>query len=396
MERPSSISDSEAVLDGPSPQHAAPASPESPHGGHSVTPAWVNPRAAEEAKLPGGFAWGLVIALAILGLVELGVRIAPPAKVIPYRNGLDEHYALASYLRATGSADVGFIGSSLTRQGILAPEVKERLESITGGPVRVANYGAAATGADEVYYIVRYMIRHNATPRLLLIEVSPRSFHMVAHDNRIAIFWTLPDWWQARKQGREISRGMLPSVIRNQVGELWATFRYRKTPRIWFEETFLDAPHFPAPMNGDLPLAHIEDKPKETPKQMEIWARRILQDKEFGMDPALVRDLDKALALCRQEGTPVILFEVPVRDFLARRLPPNLGQEFGRIATELARKNNVPLARLDDLQTGIDLTDATNDFKDISHLSYEGAQKYTTALLDRVLGPYVREHWLGK
>lgn len=90
-----------------------------------------------------GLPWAFAFALLIFLGVDVGLRFINPKRVIAYEPGIHEYHAVRTYIDTLGPAEVAFVGSSQTREGILAGDVRRILETNGVKNVEVANYGVA-------------------------------------------------------------------------------------------------------------------------------------------------------------------------------------------------------------------------------------------------------------
>lgn len=59
-----------------------------------------------ELLMPGDFPWALTATIGVLAVVELGIRSADPAHVIPYDLGATQYESVVCHVDAFGPADV--------------------------------------------------------------------------------------------------------------------------------------------------------------------------------------------------------------------------------------------------------------------------------------------------
>lgn len=342
--------------------------------------------------LPGRFPWALAGAALILLAVEIALRFVSPQRIIPYASGLAEHLAIANCIADVGPADVAFIGSSLTRDGIIAPLVRAELETAFECPVYVASYAASALVMDETLAIVKYMIRKNASPSLLLCELSPQQFRRAVSSRLGAttIFWDINDLAKNISQKRPDSTRAIPMFLRREVGQYWITLRYREALRQWIQQALrlIDKPSIP--MLGDYPghwnrrsTASLAD-PARRKSLVQRWLQRNVHDGQYSkIDHRLVARLDQTLLQCRQYNIPIVLYEMPLSPALKQKMPPDVYREFYALVADLARKHQVPLYLIDDL--GLKL--GNEHFADAVHMNRHGAALLTDALTQKVVLP---------
>ncbi|MGE5610214.1 MAG: hypothetical protein ACM359_13250 [Bacillota bacterium] len=341
---------------------------------------------------PAGFPWALVGAGLILVAVEVLFRLAAPTKVIPYSsNALEEHLAVANYLSDVRPADVGFIGSSMTREGVAAPLVREQLQSALGRRVYVANYGASALVADEANAIVRYMLQHRTVSRLLIYEVGLHHFRpsISSRATRVAIFWSLRDWFEDWAQSGKPATRVLPVVIRHEVGQWWRTLRYGRQLEHWAGEWLGLAKGSRVPMRGDhsgkwRSKANLAANSTRRESLVRRWVGGHLRGGRYAkMDPELVQCLEQTLQMCRDHHISLVLYEVPLSASVRAKVPPKVYEEFYALIDQLASTYGVPFYRLADLE----LQFGDEHFADATHMNRHGATLLTEALTEKVILP---------
>ncbi|MGA2496362.1 MAG: hypothetical protein ABSH20_01390 [Tepidisphaeraceae bacterium] len=341
--------------------------------------------------LSGGFPWALAGAVLILLAVEAAVRLADPADVIPYSAGREEHFAVANYLSRFGPADVGFIGSSMTREGIAAPLVRARLEQAVDAPFYVANYGCGGMVADEGNAIVRYMVRNRKIPRLLMYEVNLQHLRpsVSSQAGLLAVFWDVKDWFQEWARTGTPRMRELPVVIRRDIGRWWLTLRYRDRVSEWSREWLRLARSVPVPIQGEYSKllgfnTHLSANPAKRQFLLRKWLDGPLRNGRYPkMDRAMVEYLEDTLRLCRDNQIALVLYEMPVWPGVQARIPSETYEEFYRVVDGLSDKCQVPFYRVADLQ----VTLGDEHFIDVTHMNRHGAAVMTGALIDKAILP---------
>ncbi|MFI5378976.1 MAG: hypothetical protein ACHRHE_06755 [Tepidisphaerales bacterium] len=349
------------------------------------------PGASDAPRLPGGFPWALAGAVLILLAVEAAVRLADPADVIPYSSGREEHFAVANYLSTFGPADVGFIGSSMTREGIAAPLVRTRLEQALDPPFYVANYGCGGMVADEGNAIVNYMVRNKKAPRLLMYEVNLHHLRpsVSSQSGLLAIFWDLHDWFRNWDRTGTPRTRELPVVLRREIGQWWLTLRYRDRVPEWTREWLRLSRSVPVPIQGEYSKflgfnTHLSANPAKRDALLKKWLAGGLRDGHYPkMSGELAQCLEDTLRLCRDNQITLVLYEMPLWPGVQSRIPADSYAEFYRVVGGLADKYQVPFYRLADLP----VTLGDEHFIDVTHMNRHGAAVVTGALLDKAILP---------
>ncbi|MCA9243554.1 MAG: hypothetical protein KDA32_06345 [Phycisphaerales bacterium] len=381
---------------------------------------------SELAQLCGGPPWALFGAIALLAVVEVGVRLAPPEIAIPHQSGGTEYHTARCYLDAFGPAEISLFGTSRTRNGISVPELKARLEAACQadaaiqrrfGDARIANYACSGSNIEVAFSTLRYALRLAPDrPRIAIFGVSAQQLMRGEElSNRAAVFWDIPDWVEAfddtAAQAADPRRSiwkLAPIVVRNELGKNWLTlkyrlrpeafvndivlaWKYRKTRSFTWDEILRGAPS-PSPIRGEPAPWHALEPERSlvtdpiSDERVQLYLQRIQQAGETGLDPQAVRLARRMVELCRERNVPLIVFELPVSDRLARYLPPGANDDLRRLFDELADGENVVFVGLD--QLGVSFSDA--DFREQSHLNLRGATKLSDALFERAILPELK------
>ena len=349
---------------------------------------------APEGELPrGGFPWAFAGAILILLLVEYSIRAADPKSVIPYQLGEQEHHAVAAYLDAVGPADVCFIGSSHTREGVIVGELQKRCRR-AGLPVEVANYGVSGARADGAELVANRILAAERKPRLIVCGVSPRDLRSRNPDwTRLAIFWDLGDWYRNLPGNPARVGPLFPQVLRQEIGRRYLTLRYRELPRYWLAAWLGTVGADPCSIHGDeLSAWHQEERSLKTravpEERMEEYLEqnRLNDGSETDGDRREQAALVRLMRACRAAGVPLVLYEVPMSDHLAERLAPGLNDKHVATLTELARREGVRFVRREEFRMYI----GEGGFREHSHLNHKGALKLTKEMADIVVIPALK------
>ena len=78
---------------------------------------------SETACAGRGFQWAFLGAFVLLAGVEGAARCAEPRSMITYERGVPTRYAVREHVRAYGSAEVCFVGSSRVHVGCCVQRV---------------------------------------------------------------------------------------------------------------------------------------------------------------------------------------------------------------------------------------------------------------------------------
>lgn len=368
-----------------------------------------HPSSTSSSEAPfdvGRVPWALLIAVALLVLVEVAVRVQEPSELIPYENtGRNSYGAIRHHLESYGAADVAFLGSSRGREAVVIPDIAERLRGLLGREVRVANYSSPAASADEAHQITRIMFRvHERRPRVLLLGVTVLQLSAISGRNRHrSELWYVQDWWREKKARRNVRPifGLIPDyqfdalsdAIRLEVGRWYKTFAYRNKISLLVREWTEDFDPPSSPIDGQLtdhqvrvPFISLESRRISNRRVISYLAKRMRRG-EYPLGRDQQKELRALAELCRREGVQFVIFEIPMSEILRRHLPEGTVDRFLRMVIKVAETENVPFVRLTDI--GVEPTNA--DFREQSHLNLPGALKLSRALTDRVIAPYLAD-----
>jgi hypothetical protein len=368
----------------------------------------------EQRRLPHGFPWALFAALVILALVEVGFRTTDPKLVIPYHVPPyiveQECQAVVDYVDAFGVADVCFVGSSRTRQGVLMPVVHEACAHAFGRNAAVANYAVSGAQAELANAIVHHLL-NKGKPRLILCGVSSQALRKEdpGCDRGAAVFWRLSDWLEHYRADPKTARDLFFFVVRNEIARHCLMLRYRERfpalvddlVRTLLKPDDISLPldevlrggRTPSPMLADFTHCQKFDADRSlvtdpmAEEQIQHYLARILQDGKFPMPQEQVDFMEDTIRLCRAHGVEIALFELPISDLLHQRLPPGTHAGFLEKTQRVCDANDVPFYTLKHLG----LTFPDEEFLEHSHVNYHGAMRITQALLDQVIMPRLEE-----
>ncbi len=379
---------------------------------------------SELAHLSAGGPWALLGALALLALVEIGVRAAPAEAMIPHESGGTEYHTARCHLDAFGPAEISLFGTSRTRNGVSVPALRARLEAArmadpglaaAFGQARIANYACSGSNIEVAFSTMRYALRVGPAerPRLALFGVSAQQLMRGQElSNRAAVFWDAADWLEASGDEAAIAADarrnvwkLAPIVARNELGKYWLTLKYRlraealindivlawkyRASRGFSWSDILRGAPSPTPIRGEPAPWHVLEPDRSlitnpvSDARVRLYLERIEQAGETALDPQAVRLARRMVELCRARDVPLIVFELPVSEQLARRLPGAVTDDLRRLFGELADGEQVIFVDLDGL--GVDFSDA--DFREQSHLNLRGATRLSEALFDRAIQP---------
>ena len=356
--------------------------------------------------------WAFILALLLIVGVEVVWRITGPPGPIPYDLGEREYHSLAAHLAAHEPAEVVIIGSSRGRESVVVPELRQAAEQALGRPVTVANYSLSGGRADQHEAVLRRLLRNRKNPALILVGLAERDLRQnEAHYDLLGLFWRLPDWLRAFRQGGVKTLEALPYVARNEFAEWSYTLRYRPQIRHTVQARLSGVPDpIPNPIEGGHTPHHASvlerlakdpgyqerslatrkrGRKKDQSFQDEVrkYVKGQLRKGKFPMDEPLVGSLERIADLCSKAGVPVIFFETPPSDVLRKYLPEGAYRKYLDTVRQTARKRNVPWLTLETMGLRID----DSHMRDKAHLNYKGASALTRALATHGVIPRLKD-----
>jgi hypothetical protein len=311
---------------------------------------------------------------------------------------------LAAYVGEFGPADICVIGSSRAREAVLSDVAAELCRQRLGHNTSVANYACTAARATENESIVRYVLR-NGRPRLILYGVSPlQLLERVEPREQIALFWSWADWWSDFHQAPDHAAGLLPVMLRAELGKCYRTLKFRDRAGVLVSDLLEGASHygasasvsdllagraFPCPFRGERSRLLFRHPNKSlvglniSTEHVRRWIDHLMLDGRYVMDGSQPRRVEGLITACNEAGVDLVMFEIPVAEILERNYPEGVWPEFRQAMQQFARDGGVTFVTAD--QLGLELTDA--DFAEQSHVNHKGAEILTRALFEQVVIP---------
>ncbi len=342
------------------------------------------------------------VAVAVLLSLELLIRAIHPTGTVPW--GLDdfgEYRALGPELQAFGAAQVSVVGSSRVREALLLPALEARLERRLGSPLSVASYALSGARAGESELVVAKLLAASPPPRLIAYGMTLRQVAerwRVGNVTNVARLWSLPDWWRERRERGTWLDRHLPQVLRNELEKRVHVYRVR--PEIQaalaegatrdFAATLAGIWQRTAevsPMRGDL-TEWQRLSPRESRnvpvQRVRTYLAKVSPLGEWRMEQQL-RHLARLVDRCLAADVPVVLFEVPIAPILAEQLTPGTLERFRAGVAQTAASRGVAWVPLEGLGTSF----VKAEFREQSHLNVIGAARFTRAVADRVVLPFL-------
>lgn len=335
-----------------------------------------------------GFPWALALALVLVLCFELLVHQIDPAKLITHERGIQSRFAARHTLDLYGAANVSFIGSSRTLVGITCPELRETVNAALQQDVSVANYASDGAKLQELLPLLRYLLRSNPRPKVIVLPVWATQFQDSELANeRSAVFWNLEDWWRTRKEiGSQVDE-YLPIVIRNMIGEHFLTLRHRKRPMHYLKELKSGGPVQVARKGEHVQLVHLDD-----PDKVHVVTPEVIEGIEtnpFFLEHAAThnqKQLDMVIEmnrLAQDAGVQFAVVEAPNHSAVLKHYPhEGLEDTLKTIIRKLEAKG-VAFVTLDELDTQF----KDDEFRDNVHLNFKGAKHWSDAIAKKIVVP---------
>jgi hypothetical protein len=363
---------------------------------------------SDERAFGSGFPWALLLSLLLVAGVEVLFRVSDPIARIPIQHGFDQHRTVMHMIEAGKVADISFVGSSRTQQGIMVPAVRARLLSELSRDYSVANFANPGFRASELVVVVSKMLEYGP-PRVLLYGFSSNQLRAgESRFKRFAFFWTFDEWADEFLERGTGVVSYLPIVVRNEVGDVWLTLKYRH----WLTSVLKDSLRsyqqdaipfdpmavvrqelFPNPMRGELSPVHkffsgqrLSERDISDAHVSEFVSPSVV-DGHYDFADFQADNVRRIARLCREKGVELVFFEIPISEILARHYPANTVERTREVFVDVAREEGVVIYTLDDY--GIEWTDDL--FREQSHLGNDGALKLSTWLADHAIVPLLRD-----
>lgn len=203
------------------------------------------------------------------------------------------------------------------------------------------------------------------------------------YSERSAIYSNLDHWLRDREQLGEVVDSHFSEVFRNEISNLYLTFRYRERPVVALRD--LARKETPKPFLGEAVSEHQSKEPMELKDNAalreDIRKHRSdvhLKNGRYNFNDAKFEMIRNIISQCRKAGVQVILFEVPNSRAFNEELPPGTLVEYRSRFQWIADAQAIPLVTLKELNT----TFKTSEFNDAVHLNTAGARHLTKCLAE--------------
>lgn len=335
----------------------------------------------------------VLLAALLVVFVELVLRIAGPEHLVAYvRGGIESRDMIRRHVLANGSPDVLFIGSSRTENAIVIPEAQASIEGAGLAGLTVASFATAGAQVLELLSLVRFLQREGELPDLLFFGVSPQQLRgSQTYLGRAANYWTLADYWEARRTAGPAVDRYVPQVLRNGIERVYFTMRARGRIDQLAIEQFRPPHSFPI-LGGHLqrwngPGANqIFDPTAQQVEQMAefVMAEYLDPDGSFRFTWKALDQFESLAMTCQQAAVPIVFFELPNSGAFLKLFPADTRERFIEFFRGL--EDRYPHASFVGLsEMGLEFE--PHEFRDSVHLGYSGAHRMTEAFIEHALLP---------
>jgi hypothetical protein len=135
----------------------------------------------EEAFIPAGRAWGLLVLLAIFFMLCcVGSFFLPHDRYVRYQQLADSDMFRSRWVFERihydkTPIDVAIIGSSRLETSVSAPILEKELSDQLGRPIHVANLALPQEGRNLHYLVARELVENRPETRIILVSVPERA-----------------------------------------------------------------------------------------------------------------------------------------------------------------------------------------------------------------------------
>lgn len=343
--------------------------------------------------------WAFLLALLLMGAVEVGLRGALPVEEFPTRHDLRIRGCLRHVLDHYGAAEIAFVGASVCRRSTNIPRIREACAVELGREVTVANYSHVGLWAELGEDVIHVLLREDPAPRLIVYGVTLHQIRSIERDDiQTSWVWTFPDWQREFEEHGFATFDEFPQVLRNEIRRYWRTFQARYAKYGIYHRIAHGVPFDPSSMMGD--VHHIERASKlsiarrlpagfdENVRNLRDKIDRCTHDGVFRFSEERIQNLRNIQRMCDEAGVRILFYEVPLPEVHRNLFPAGAEEAFHTHMRQLSEECGLHFVPFADL--GLTVTD--KDFADQSHLNLPGANRITEALLEHALLDLVQEY----
>lgn len=293
------------------------------------------------------------------------------------------------FQRFVDHADVVFLGSSRTEQGINAPEIEAALTEVAGKPVSAYSLGVPNAMMLESASFVDNLLVGSKTPKVAVVSVSVQDLYVtpesaMTHYRYYATQGEIYRFLPTVRTEREfeaamygLCRGLSSFELAIVANPGLAEFQKRIDENIRQRGSHWRDPNGP---KG----SRFSDKPDQAEIIESIMKTQgeLVVDAKY--DGPAVDALRHILAVARERGISVLLLEHPLLpEFYVRFAETQAYKDYKAFIHAFAQKEGVPLFE----RTGAEMGFTGRDYHDADHMHVEGARKFSRILATDAIAP---------
>jgi hypothetical protein len=377
-----------------------------------------------------------LLAIGLLIGVELFLRTIPIERLLPRAaGGPGVHtdsgpFSVLAMVDARGSADIALVGSSMMREAVNVPQMRETLQTRFHRRLTVGDYSVRGAKIEELAATTDQLLASKRPPKLLFIGLSLRDLQIDPEERRaqnLAPYAQLSDWYEARFAPPAPPS---PSEIRNPKLETSTKPEVEiSTPRYPLSSILYPLPPSPPPpallpaLKNTLTrhcrlLRHREQlrelvlhptrrlPPAEvnpitgkagenfrslvaeglvTVKEIRKQHNRQSRTNSLGAPPTppALAILDETIARARagaqQRNVKIILIEMPIPKVMRKALPQADYADFLTKTSAIAQRHNIPFLQRQDFER-LNFPPNNGYFLDSQHMNSHGNTRFATIL----------------
>ncbi len=346
--------------------------------------------------------WAFLLSIGIFALVEIYLHTRDPHTLIAYPQlaAADDqtvtYKAVREYIELDGPAEIALIGSSQMREGVSMPYLIDQLKS-RGVTNSVANYSVRGARVDVMETIIHLLSRQKKQPKLIIIGMSVRDLRGEPDYPRMATFWDAGKYFREIDSQNGFSKlPVTPIVIRNELGEISNTLRYRDQLAMSFAKPFeMFGVVYRQDLNPIIGQQAFQLQGNRGLKRLDealagrVSLRKILANARKNYywneppepNPLLLSRLDMAMKTTRVHGIRTIIVEMPVAKVWDNELQKSgLSGAFNKAMVNSTTGTEVRFVQVKD-QPG-EYTDEY--FSDLQHHNRPGAERFSLWLAGEI------------
>jgi hypothetical protein len=342
-----------------------------------------------------------LLAIALLILAELAIRLIPTERLLPRAvSGPGVHtdsglFSVLAMIDARGSADIALVGSSMMREAVNVPQMRETLRTRFHHKLTVGDYSVRGARAEEFGQIAHELLASKRAPKLILVGLSLRDLQALPPERRLQSltpYWQLDDWLKA-VLGKPTSQSpiinhqssllaLLPTVVSNTFIRHCRLLRHREVLR---DLVLHPTRRLPAaelnPITGKAGenfrslVAEGLVTVKATRKQLARQSRT----NSLAMDESALAAIERLVTQSQARGVKVILIEMPIPQVMRKALPRAEYDDFLTRTASLARVKNIPFLQSEDFAK-LNFPSKDGYFLDSQHMNSYGNTRFATIL----------------